>query len=320
MDLSDLLIFKTVADEGGILRAATRLHRVQSNVTTRIKQLEESLGVQLFFREKQRLFLSPSGELLLTYADRLLRLAEEAKGAVTSGTPRGVLRLGALESTTASRLPAIFCEFHKRFPEVRVELRTATNDGLVAAVADRRLDAAFVAETPTNPDLAHLPLFTERLILISSLTHKPIARALDVAGDSVIAFPTGCSYRRVLERWLGGRNLGSVRVLELGSYHAIVACVAAGTGIALVPESVLATLQDSQVARYPLPKVLGHVVTPLIWRKAEQSAAVTALRSLVQQLCFPSRRSRRIEKSVLYAGSLLLSQGSSVPPAAVKAI
>src|SRR5882757_4141332 len=168
MDLSDLLIFKTVADEGGILRAAKRLHRVQSNVTTRIKQLEQSLGVQLFFRERQRLFLSPSGDLLLTYADRLLRLADEAKGAVTSGTPRGVLRLGALESTTASRLPAIFCELHKRFPEVRVELRTATNDGLVEAVADRRLDAAFVAETPTSPDLAHLPLFTERLILISS--------------------------------------------------------------------------------------------------------------------------------------------------------
>jgi len=128
MDLSDLIIFKAVADEGGILRAAKRLHRVQSNVTKRIKQLEESLGVQLFFRQKQRLFLSPSGELLLNYADRLLRLAEEAKGAVTSAIPRGVLRLGALESTAASRLPKIFCEFHRRFPEVRIELKTATND------------------------------------------------------------------------------------------------------------------------------------------------------------------------------------------------
>ena len=299
MDLSDLLIFKTVADEGGILRAATRLHRVQSNVTTRIKQLEESLGVQLFFREKQRLFLSPSGELLLTYADRLLRLAEEAKGAVTSGVPRGVLRLGALESTAASRLPAIFCEFHRRFPEVRMELKTATNDGLVAAVADRRLDIAFVAEAPASPDISHLPLFTECLVLISSLTHEPIAKALDVAGDSIIAFPTGCAYRRVLERWLGGKNLGSARVLELGSYHAIVACVAAGTGIAIVPESVLDMLQDSQVARYPLPKVLGRIVTPLIWRKAEQSAAVTALLSLVREICFPSHRGRRVERPVL---------------------
>jgi DNA-binding transcriptional LysR family regulator len=296
MDLSDLLIFKTVADEGGILRAATRLHRVQSNITTRIKQLEESLGVQLFFRTKQRLFLSPSGELLLTYADRLLRLAEEAKCAVTSGTPGGVLRLGALESTAASRLPAIFCEFHRRCPEVRIELKTATNDALVAAVADRKLDVAFVAEAPASPDISHLPLFPECLVLISSLTHEPVAKALDVAGDSIIAFPTGCAYRRVLERWLGGKNLGSARVVELGSYHAIVACVAAGTGIAIVPESVLNTLQNSQVARYPLPKVLGRIVTPLIWRKAEQSVAVGALVRLVREVCFLPRRDRRIKR------------------------
>jgi DNA-binding transcriptional LysR family regulator len=299
VDLSDLLIFKTVADEGGILRAAKRLHRVQSNVTTRIKQLEESLGVQLFHREKQRLFLSSDGDLLLIYADRLLRLAEEAKGAVTSGTPKGVLRLGALESTAASRLPEIFCEFHRQFPEVRVELKTSTNDGLVAALADRRLDAAFVAEAPRSRDVAHMPLFSERLVVISSLTHSPIAKPADVAGDSVIAFPSGCAYRRVLERWLGGKSLAHVRVLELSSYHAIVACVAAGTGIALVPESVLDTVQNLQVARYSLPRVLGHVVTPMIWRAADQSAAVTALRRVVQQLCRPSPRAQRLRAPVL---------------------
>src|ERR1700738_3300474 len=82
MDLSDLLIFKTVAEEGGILRAARKLHRVQSNVTTRIKQRQTSIGVQLFFRDRQRLVLSPNGESLLVYADKLLRLAEEARIAV----------------------------------------------------------------------------------------------------------------------------------------------------------------------------------------------------------------------------------------------
>jgi DNA-binding transcriptional LysR family regulator len=299
MELSDLLIFKTVAEEGGILRAATRLHRVQSNVSTRIRQLEESLGVQLFFREKQRLLLSPSGEMLLAYADRLLRLAEEARGAVTSNVPAGVLRLGALESTAASRLPAIFCEYHRRFPEVCIELRTATNDALVKAVAERRLDVAFVAEAPASPDLSHLPLFTERLVLIASLTHKPVTTAFDVAGDSIIAFPTGCAYRRVLERWLEGRNNASARVLELGSYHAIVACVAAGTGIAIVPESVLDTVQGSQVVRYQLPKMLGRIVTPLIWRKAEQSVAVSALLSLVREVSSPSRQGRRIARDRL---------------------
>jgi len=168
MDLADLHVFKTVVEEGGIVRAARKLHRVQSSITTRIQVLESSLGTELFYRSKQRLHLSPSGEVLLGYAERLLRLSNEARDAVSGSAPRGVLRLGSLESTTASRLPRVLADYHAACPEVRVELSTGTNDALTAAVAERRLDAAFVAEAPVNPGLAHQPLFTERLVLISA--------------------------------------------------------------------------------------------------------------------------------------------------------
>jgi DNA-binding transcriptional LysR family regulator len=235
----------------------------------------------LFVRNKQRLHLSASGKVLLAYAERLLGLAEEARNAVADGPPRGVLKLGALESTTASRLPAVFCTFHQRFPDVRIELTTGTNDALVTAVGDRRLDAAFVAVAPSRPDMTYCGVFNERLVLITSLAHAPVKRATDIAGDSVIAFPRGCAYRRVLERWVGDKDLASLRVLELGSYHAIVACVASGTGVAIVPQSVLATVQSSRVAIYPLPKVLSDVVTPLIWRFGENVPPVNALRELI---------------------------------------
>ena len=281
MELSDLHIFRTVAREGGIVRAARRLHRVPSNITTRIQQLEASMGVQLFTRERNRLALSQSGERLLVHAERMLRLADEARSDISGTAPSGVLRLGALESTAASRLPAILAAYHKAYPDVSVELMTGTNDALTAAVVDRRVDAAFVAEAPASRELAHLPLFRERLVIISAATHALIHRAQDVDGDSVIAFPNGCYYRRVLQRWLGERRLPSIRVLELGSYHAIVACVASGTGIALVPESVLDTVQHAAVTRHPLPKVHSDVVTPLIWRAAEQSPALMALRNLL---------------------------------------
>ena len=74
----------------------------------------------------------------------------------------------------------------------------------------------------------------------------------------------------------------SVRVLELGSYHAIVACVASGTGIALATESVLETVQHAAVTRHALPKVHSDVVTPLIWRTSGQSPALIALRELLK--------------------------------------
>jgi len=288
MDLSDLVIFKTVAEEGGILRAARKLHRVQSNVTTRIKQLETSIGAQLFFRERQRLVLSPRGESLLAYADRLLRLADEARTVVSGRSPSGALRLGALESTSASRLPPLLARFHDRYPDVRIELQTGTNDALTAALRERRLDAAFVAETPADGSLASLPLFRERLVLISSLRHPPITRPRDVRDDSIIAFPNGCAYRRILERWLGARNLATLRVLELSSYHAIALCVASGTGVALLPESVLDVVSSDKLARHPLPAVFADITTPLIWRANEASPAVTALQEL---LTTPKRQS-----------------------------
>src|SRR5215217_7077070 len=101
MDLSGLKIFSAVVREGSVTRAAQRLHRVQSNVTTRIRQLEEDVGVALFIRQGKRLHLSPAGQILLHYADRLLVLAEEARDAVQDPRPRGLFRLGAMESTAA---------------------------------------------------------------------------------------------------------------------------------------------------------------------------------------------------------------------------
>src|SRR3954452_24670991 len=92
MDLSDLRIFSAVVREGGVTRAAERLHRVQSNVTTRLRQLEEDLGTTLFVRAGKRLHLAPAGQVLL-----------RARNAVQDPQPRGIFRLGAMESTAAVR-------------------------------------------------------------------------------------------------------------------------------------------------------------------------------------------------------------------------
>jgi DNA-binding transcriptional LysR family regulator len=284
VNFADLQVFKSVVDEGGVIRAASKLHRVPSAVTTRIKQLEASMGVKLFHRDKQRLHLSPAGELLLDYAERLIQLSEEARDVVTGTMPRGVFKLGALESTTASRLPPILAGFHSRYPDVRLELTTGTNDWLLGQLAERKLDAVFIAEVPSGRTVEHIPVFAERLTMISSEDHAPIKRAGDVEGLSLIAFPEGCAYRRVLQRWLGADSLATFRVLDLSSYHAIVACVAAGTGVALMPESVLDTMPHANVRKHPIPKAQSQITTPLVWRRGEISASVLALRSLLAAL------------------------------------
>src|SRR5215467_377301 len=139
IELAALEIFKAVAEHGGITKAAARLNRVQSNVTTRVKQLEARLGAALFVRRNRRLILSSDGKRLLAYANRLLDLSAEAEAALRNGAPSGALVLGALESTAATRLPPILARYHRAFPDVRVELVTGTTGALLAKVMDDEL-------------------------------------------------------------------------------------------------------------------------------------------------------------------------------------
>jgi len=118
MDLIALTIFKALAEQGSVTRAAAALNRVQSNVTTRVKQLEARLGTQLFRRQGRKLVLSAEGKLLLGYAERLLRLSDEAQSALQGRAPQGVLKVGALESTAATRLPPVLARYHRAHPAV----------------------------------------------------------------------------------------------------------------------------------------------------------------------------------------------------------
>lgn len=273
LDLDALHIFRTVAEEGGITRAAAKLNRVQSNVTTRVKQLEERVGTQLFQRHARKLTLSPEGKVLLAYAEELLRLSHEAQAALRSGTPRGTFRIGTLESTAATRLPPVLSKYHLAYPDVQMELVTGTSGALAARVLALEIEAAFVAEPFTTDGLDMLHVFDEELVLIAPKGTRP---------RTVIAFPAGCSYRRRLEDWLGKESVVASRVIEFASYHAIIACVAAGTGIAVVPRSVLKIVgAEKQVTVQELPARIAKAKTQLVWRSGHHSIALDALRRLV---------------------------------------
>jgi DNA-binding transcriptional LysR family regulator len=268
-----------VAEQGGITRAATALHRVQSNVTTRVKQLEERLGAKLFHRQGRKLVLSSEGRLLLGYAERLLRLSTEAQAAVKGHTLHGLFRLGSLESTAAARLPPVLAAYHRAHPGVRLELVTGTSGALVDKVLRGDIEAAFVAEPFPTKNLEMQHVFTEELVLITPRSHSRVTTAKELEQRVVLAFPTGCSYRRRLESWLGRASVVAERVMEYGSYHAIIACVAAGGGIAVVPRSVLRVVgAENQLAMHALPQQVSKARTMLVWPRGHQSAALAALR------------------------------------------
>jgi DNA-binding transcriptional LysR family regulator len=266
IDLESLKIFRTVVDEGGVIRAANKLNRVQSNVTTRIRQLEDHLGTRLFRREGRSIRLSAEGQTLLVYADRLLRLADEAVSEMRTGKPKGVFRLGSLESTAGSRLAPILSGYHTIYPDVVVELATGTAGALVTRVMNFELEAAFVSEPFTAPGLEARPVFEERLVLVTSKAIRKVSRPADIGRSTLIAFAQGCSYRKRIEEWLGSANVMPERIMEFASYQAMIACVAAGTGFAVVPKSVLQALRATKsVRQHALPRRISHNRTYIVW-------------------------------------------------------
>ena len=280
IDLASLEIFRTVVAEGGISRAAKKIHRVPSNVTTRIQQLEARLDTTLFERRSKNFTPTAEGAVLLGYANRLLQLADEAEAAVRMGKPVGTFRLGSLESTAGSRLPPILSRYNRSYPSVQIELTTGTTGALISKVAAYEIEAAFISEPFTCPELETLPVFEEELVLISSRNTPAIKSAGDVGRRTLIAFANGCSYRRRLEDWLGRSGVLPERVLEFASYQAIIACVAAGTGLAIVPRSVLHALRAArEIQTHPLPARIAHSKTHLIWPSGHHSLALDCFRT-----------------------------------------
>jgi DNA-binding transcriptional LysR family regulator len=283
VDLAALTIFRAVVRENGVTRAAAKLNRVQSNVTTRIKQLEEQLGTPLFTRDGRRLVLTPAGETLLPYAERLLALADEARHALKAGRPSGRLRLGTMESTAASRLPGVLARYHQNWPDVTLELETGTTGCLIERLREFEVDAALIA-TPLagqpDPEVFDcVRVYREELVMITPRGHRPIRQPGDVALSTLVAFERGCAYRSYVEAWYLEHGIRPTRVLELGSYHAIVACVAAGAGVAVAPRSVLDVQRSADDFTIHSLGEPGRIDTLLVWRRGHFSPALDALKS-----------------------------------------
>ncbi len=282
MNLSDLTIFRTVVEEGGITRAAEKLGRVQSSVTTRVRQLEDDLGVELFIREGKRLRLAPAGQVLLDYAEKLLGLAEEAREAVQDSRPRGVFRLGAMESTAAVRLPEPLNDYMKRYPEVDLILRTGNPQQLATALLAGEIDAALAAEPIAEAHFEQLPIFDEELVLVAG-ADQPTIGPKDRAPRTMIAFETGCPHRKLLEDWYAARGEVPGQILQLASYHAMLGCVVVGMGITLLPKCVLTTFPErKRLSFHPLPKGQDRLWTMLFWRKGSNSPNIEALAKILQ--------------------------------------
>lgn len=236
MEIKTLRTFVMVAETGTVSQAAQRLHSVQSNITARIKALEEELGVALFLRSRSGMRLTAAGEVFLPHARIVLAHTAEAAAAMAdfSDTVR-LLRIGSMETALAVRLPPYLAAFRKAHPQVRIRARTGTTDALVELVLEKSLDLAFIGGPCPHPGISSRAVFREEMVLVGN---TEVAHINDVANDAVIVFKQGCFYRTFATGWMRQSGLAPNEVFELGTLDGILGCVAAGIGVTFLPRAV----------------------------------------------------------------------------------
>lgn len=246
MEMRQLQIYVALCEELNFTRTAERMHTVQSNVTARIRQLEDELGTRLFDRLPRRVVLTEAGARFLPHAQRVLAAADEGSRAVRFGdTPSGRLRIGAPESVLTYRLPAALRRFRQRYANVELVLRPYVDWPLTQPLQDGDFDLALrLADRPDERALQSQRVGTEKILLLASpehpLTQRKSVRAADLHGESLLLTEVGCAYRKKLDRMLAAGGARPGHVSEFASVEAIKQCAILGMGIALLPEMVVA--------------------------------------------------------------------------------
>ncbi len=284
MDAADLRVFEAVARLGGMNRAAAELNTVQSNVTARIRVLEDELKTPLFARSSRGVVLTDAGRRLLPYAVRVRHVLEDARRAVADdGTPAGPLTIGSLETTAALRLVPLLSGYVAKYPQVDFVLRTGTTRELVEDVLQHRVDGAFVCGPVDHPELEAEAVIREELAILTA-PGVASADALVNRGDlRIIVLRAGCSYRQRLEDILAKRGVVGPRLLEFATLEAVFGCVAAGLGVTLLPKALVGPVwRQGRVAIHDLPPADAVVDTVFVRRcDAFVSSALAAfMRSL----------------------------------------
>jgi DNA-binding transcriptional LysR family regulator len=269
MDAADLRVFEAVARLGGMNRAGGELNTVQSNVTTRVRRLEDELGTPLFNRHSRGVTLTAAGRRLLPYARRVGHLLDDARRAVEDeGSPKGLLTVGSLETTAALRLSPVLSAYAARYPEVDMVLRTGTTRELVEDVLAHRVEGAFVCGPVRHPDLEQETVFHEELVIATARSVRTLDELVGRGDLKTVVLRAGCSYRQLLEDILAKRGIVGLRQLEFGTIESIVGCVAGGLGVTLLPRGVVdPARQEGRIAVHDLPPAEAQADTLFIRRR-----------------------------------------------------
>ena len=241
MEIRQLKTFISIVKLGSFSQAAQLLGYTQSTVTTHIQLLEKTLNTVLFDRFGQQVTLTEEGQRLYCYAEKIVRLDDDAKNALNqSHTPHGPLIIGMAESICVYHMPALLKEFSVLYPDVELKIDSYIGNDFRSLLRKRIMDLAFLLEPSiSDPDLSSLRLWPEPIVLVASLHHELARRAAvspaDLEAQTLVLVESGSQYRVMLESAMEKAKVQAKTILDIGQLEAIKRLVVQNTGISILP-------------------------------------------------------------------------------------
>lgn len=265
MRLTQLRSFHAVARAGGFTGAAKLLHISQPTVTTQVRFLEETYGIELFYRRGHTVRLTPLGEQLFGLAQRIFAIEGETVNLLKdSGELKsGHLRVGAVGPFHVTEMLA---GFNRRFPGIEVSMRVGNSAAVLQALIDYQTDVAVLAQFTDDPRFHSVPYSHHPIVIFVHSSHRFAGRgAIGIAeleGEGMILREVGSTTRKAFDDALTKAHVKPRVVMEIGSREAIREAVIKGVGIGTVsevefipdPELVMVRLSDVEILTH------AHVV------------------------------------------------------------
>lgn len=260
MDSNLLNVFVTVANKKSISKAAIKLKAAQSNITSKIQQLEKKLECKLFHRVPSGVVLTKEGEKLYSHAVDIIKKLEIASMDMKNILVEQKLTIGSTEANANVMIVDFLVKLNKDFPNMELELLTNTTKEVKEMVLEYKLDIGFISGVPKEEEFIILNKIDEVLVIVEpKIQNSP---------NVLISFKKGCSYNAFAEKHFA-EVVGPIsKRLGFASYETILGCIEAGIGKSILPLSIIKKLNyENKVNIIPLPKEIEYMPTCMICRK-----------------------------------------------------
>ncbi|MES9744061.1 LysR family transcriptional regulator [Priestia megaterium] len=247
MESQDLRIFKCVAEAKSLSKAAEVLGYVQPHISQRIKNLEEELDTKLLIRTNRGVTLTNEGEALFNYAQRILRLMEEAKAEVNPNKFKRSLIIGAPQTVSATKVPSLFSSFLKEHQSIEVKIKTDRKQVLQEMLSYGEIDGLFLSGAYNEAQFETVYHYAEKMVLISP---RYEAREGKDQPTLLINSDGNCIYRNRLLEFSKKHHIHKANIMEFDSLEAILQGVRDGLGMSVVPASVVNSRGDMRSIQY----------------------------------------------------------------------